>query len=366
MERTQGRLSDGREIFWYDQPGTGRVPSVDERGLERGSGVGQLRRDPLTGDWIALATARQKRTFMPSAADCPLCPSGNGRHSEVPSSEYDVVVFENRFPALGGGTADTSGRTLGDHPVSELQVAEPAIGRCEVVCFSSDHDGTFATLTPEHARLVVDAWADRTAELQQRADVEFVYLFENRGVEIGVTLQHPHGQLYAYPFVPPRAALELRRAREYADATGRSLFGDIVQSELAGERVVLADEHWVAFVPFAARWPMEVHFYPRERVNGMPDLNDAQRDSFADIYLKVLRAFDSMYDARLPYIAAWQQSPATLDRDVAWLHLELFSIRRSADKLKYLAGTESGQGAFSCDVAPDVQAQTLRDLIGAQ
>lgn len=239
MERTQGRLSDGREIFWYDQPGTGRVPSVDERGLERGSGVGQLRRDPLTGDWIALATARQKRTFMPSAADCPLCPSGNGRHSEVPSSEYDVVVFENRFPALGGGTADTSGRTLGDHPVSEPAGRGARDRTLRGGLFLQRPRRHVRDAHPEHARLVVDAWADRTAELQQRADVEFVYLFENRGVEIGVTLQHPTARLYAYPFVPPRAALELRRAREYADATGRSLFGDIVQSEPGGERVVL-------------------------------------------------------------------------------------------------------------------------------
>lgn len=356
MERVAGRLADGRQIFWYDPDGTGRVADVDRRDLGDRSGGGIVRRDPLTGDWVALAAHRQARTFLPSAAECPLCPTRVGAASEVPSPQYTVVAFENRFPSFGG-----AGAALSDG--GGLEVEQPAIGRCEVLCFSSDHDGSFADLSPTHARLVVDAWADRTADLSALDEVEFVFPFENRGIEIGVTLQHPHGQIYGYPFVPPRAATELASARTHLDATGRNLFGDVLAAELAGERVVAEDEHWVAFVPYAARWPVEVHFYPRRQVADLTELDDAERDSFAVLYLRVLRAFDRLYDARLPYIAAWQQAPVRRDRDIAWLHLEVFSIRRAADKLKFLAGSESAQGAFIGDVLPEQQAQRLREVM---
>lgn len=358
MEQTRGRLADGRDIVWFDQDGTSRTPVPDSRDLgDRGTG-GVMRRDPLTGEWIALAAHRQARTFMPAASECPLCPTRPGSLSEVPSDDYQVVVFENRFPSFGGpGVADLSGTQLYDE--------QPAVGRCEVVCFSSDHDGSFAALDQQQARLVVDAWAQRTTALNKLPQVAHVFPFENRGVEIGVTLQHPHGQIYGYPFVPPRAATELACARAHHERTGRSLFGDIIAAEqAAGERIVAQNADWIAFVPYAARWPLEVHFFPLMQVADIPGLLDQQRDSFAEIYLRVLAGFDRLYDRPMPYIASWQQAPARVDRDTAWLHLELFSIRRSADKLKFLAGSESAQGAFIGDVLPEQQAQRLREVLG--
>ena len=203
-------------------------------------------------------------------------------------------------------------------------------------------------------------------ELSARESVEYVYPFENRGAEIGVTLPHPHGQIYAYDMVPPRARKELDAARRHYSRTGRNLFGDILSRELAeGSRIVAQNATWVAFVPFAARWPVEVHLYPRRQTPDLAALDEAQRDGLAELYRDVLGRFDAMYDAPLPYISAWQQAPAKSDhpdRRLAWLHVELFSIRRSADKLKYLAGTESGQGAFSNDVAPEAVAERLREL----
>ncbi len=358
MEQTRGRLADGREIVWFDRDGTAREAVPDTRDLgERGSG-GVMRRDPLTGEWVALAAHRQARTFMPAASECPLCPTRPGSLSEVPTADYQVVVFENRFPSFGGaGDVDLTS--------AELYAEQPAVGRCEVVCFSSDHDGSFAALDVTQARLVVDAWAERTAALNALPEVAHVFPFENRGVEIGVTLQHPHGQIYGYPFVPPRAATELAHARAHRERTGRSLFGDIIAAEqAAGTRIVAQNDDWIAFVPYAARWPMEVHFFPLRQTADLAELDDAQRDSFASIYLSVLRAFDRLYDRPMPYIASWQQAPARVDRDVAWVHLELFSIRRSVDKLKFLAGSESAQGAFIGDVLPEQQAAHLREVLG--
>lgn len=359
MFRTDGRLADGRTIRWYDRE-EGREPAVDHRDLPTTTPMSQMRYDVLTGEYIVLAAHRQNRTFMPPADQCPLCPTKGDRLTEVPSESYEVAVFDNRFPALAQNV--TGIETVDD----ELFPSAPAHGACEVVCFSEDHHASFKDLTVEQMRLVVDAWADRTRELSQLDSVEYVYPFENRGVEIGVTLPHPHGQIYAYPFVPPRAKRELKAARRHHRATGRNLFGDIIAREISdGARVVAQNDTWVAFVPFAARWPLEVHLYPLRQTPDLAALDEGQRDGLAELYRDILGRFDRLYDKPLPYISAWQQAPAKADhrdRDHAWLHVELFSIRRSADKLKYLAGTESGQGAFSNDVAPETQAETLRGL----
>lgn len=339
MRRTQALLADGREIIYFDSPSAPERRVADRRDLEPVESNTQLRHDPLLDEWVAIASHRQSRTHLPPADECPLCPSAEGRRTEIPSRCYDVVVFENRFPSLSGDA-----------------------GRCEVVCFTDEHDASFADLEPAHARLVIDALADRTEVLGARPDVEQVFCFENRGEEIGVTLQHPHGQIYAYPYLPPRTAKVLASMRKHREATGRNLFADVLEAEHAGERVVAESEHWTAFVPQAARWPVEVHLYPRHRrVPDLPSLEDAERDDLARIYPHLLRTFDNLYDSPMPYISAWHQAP-TGARDEWNLHLQLFSIRRAADKIKYLAGSESAMGAFVTDTVPEDVAARLREV----
>ena len=186
----------------------------------------------------------------------------------------------------------------------------PGVGRCEVVCFTSDHNSSFGALPPARVRTVLDALADRTAEMSALPGVAQVFPFENRGVEIGVTLHHPHGQIYAYPFVPPRtramlaAAAPARRAHRR-----RNLYADVLAAErAAGVRVVAANEHWTAYVPAAARWPFEVHLAPHRQVPDIPALDDAERDAFGPLYLDVLRRFDALFDQPMPYISAWHQA----------------------------------------------------------
>jgi UDPglucose--hexose-1-phosphate uridylyltransferase len=209
---------------------------------------------------------------------------------------------------------------------------------------------------------VVDTWADRTTALSALPGVAQVFPFENRGAAIGVTLGHPHGQIYAYPYVTPRSRLMLGNARAHAERTGRNLFADVLAGEReSGDRVVVSSTHWTAFVPAAARWPVEVHVYPHRRVLDIPSLTDDERDDFAELYLDVLRRLDALYSAPLPYVAAWHQAPvADPLREHAYLHLQVSSIQRSADKLKYLAGSETGMGAFITDVLPEDVAERLR------
>ena len=359
MRRTAARLADGREIIYFDHTDDHLHRAVrDPRELDEVSTASQMRHDPILDEWVMLASHRQNRTHHPPADECPLCPSRGGRHTEIPSSDYDVVVFENRFPSLsmhaaGPGTPD----------LPPLVDAAPAVGRCEVVCFTSDHEAAFATLKPEHARLVVDAWADRTAELSALPGVVQVFPFENRGAAIGVTLGHPHGQIYAYPFVTPKTRQMLANAAAHATRTGRNLFADVLAGEReSGARVVASSANWTAFVPAAARWPVEVHLYPHRQVPDIPALTDDERDDFVHLYLNVLGRLDALYDQPLPYVAAWHQAPAGPGREHAYLHLQVTSIQRSADKLKYLAGSEAGMGAFITDMLPEDVADRLRRL----
>jgi UDPglucose--hexose-1-phosphate uridylyltransferase len=362
MRRTAGRLADGREIVYFDAAETSPPRRLDDpRDLSPTSTASEIRYDAALDEWVAIASHRQTRTHLPPTTECPLCPSSPQRQTEVPAEDYDVVVFENRFPSFA---TRLDGAVDGVAPVAvedEIFARGPGVGRCEVVCFTSDHDTPISHLPPEHVRLVVEAWVDRTEALSQVPHVEQVFCFENRGEEIGVTLSHPHGQIYAYPFVTPRTRRMLDSARRHRERTWRNLFSDILAGELAdASRVVTATDHWVAFVPAAARWPVEVHLYPRRQVPDLPALTSEERDDLTRVYLAVLRAMDGLYGTALPYISAWHQAPVRIDRDLAYLHLQVFSIKRAENKLKYLAGSESGMGVFVNDVTPEQAAASLR------
>ncbi|MEV3870870.1 galactose-1-phosphate uridylyltransferase [Streptomyces sp. NPDC049906] len=344
MKKTSTRLADGRELIYYDNRDDTVRTAADPRPLAAVATTSEVRHDRLLDDHVAIASHRQDRTYLPPADECPLCPSAAGRPTEIPDASYDVVVFENRFPSLAG-----------------------AAGRCEVVCFTSDHQASFVDLTEEQVALVLTAWTDRTAELAGLDAVEQVFCFENRGTEIGVTLAHPHGQIYAYPFTTPRTARMLRSTARHRTTTGRNLFDEVLAGELAdGSRVVLETDAWVAFVPYAAHWPYEVHLYPRRRVPDLLALDPAARAEFPRVYLDLLRRFDRLFgpDAPpTPYVAGWHQAPFTApaEREEFALHLELFTIRRTAGKLKFLAGSESGMNVFINDVPPEDAARRLRE-----
>ncbi len=389
--RTHIYLADGRDLFYYDEvsvpsvqngeTGTtdGVVPdrnATDTRELPPMPGAARMRRDPLTGEWIPLASHRMNRTHLPARADCPLCPSKPDQApSEIPAADYNVVVFENRFPSLNVREAEPPSSVDGQ----DIWPERASNGRCEVVCFTSDHESSFSSLDPTQARIVIEAWADRTRELLAVPSVRDVFCFENRGEEIGVTLAHPHGQIYAYPYVPPRTAQHTARAAEHFADTGRDLLGDILAAEKqADRRVIMRGEHWTAFVPAAARWPVEVHMVPHRHALNLAETTDAERAELATMYPALLRALDHFFtDADgepipLPYIAGWFAAPTAADADAAGtanagalprLHLQVISVMRAAGKLKYLAGSESAQGAWVSDTTPELIADRLKTVV---
>ena len=362
--RVDARLADGRELFYYDRDSGHDRSAVDLRtDLPVAQNSSQIRWNPLLRDYAVIAGHRQTRTYKPPAGLCPLCPSRPGKSTEVPAPDYEVAVFENRFPSFSLDSRATV--PLLDAPPFR---SGPGAGRCEVVSFTSDHDKPFWQLTPAHARTVIDAWADRSTALAAVESIDYVFCFENRGEEIGVTLSHPHGQIYGYPFVPPRFYTTAEALRRHRERTGDCLQCDLLRAECDAEvRIVRETEHWVTYVPFAARWPYEIRLVPRRHVPDLASLGDAERDDLAEGYLAVLAAFDRLFDTPAPYVAGWQQaptrSPADPDRDGWHLGAEIFTIRRAPGKLKFLAGSESGAGVWINDVAPEHAAARLREAL---
>jgi UDPglucose--hexose-1-phosphate uridylyltransferase len=356
--RTDLTMADGRAIHYYDL-GEVKRSAVDKRKLEPRPKVGELRLDLLTDEWVAMAPSRQNRAFLPPKEQCPLCPSHSGIESEIADSSYQVVVFDNKSPSLATPDAkfelpENSGRNT---PKPQ------AAGHCEVICYTDKHEGSFATLDLAQMRMVLEAWRDRVKELSKLPYVEHIFPFENRGEEVGVTLNHPHGQIYAYSFIPPRTERMLKIATDYLKKHGTPLLTDIIARELKDEvRLIATNAHWIAYVPFAARYPFEIHIAPRKFVSDLAHISDDVAESFPEIAKEVLLRLDGVFGIEMAYIAAWHQAPVRVGRDALGLHLQITSIRRAPGKLKYLAGSESAMGAFIMDMQPEQSATQLREV----
>ena len=319
--------------------------------------MSERRYDPTHDEWITFATHRQDRTYKPATADCPLCPTRpGGPETEIPRGHFEIAVFDNRFPSLS--TTPPAPDVQG----TELVPVEPAYGHCEVVVFTDDHDATLASVGEARIRLLVDAWAHRFAALADDPRVRYVLPFENKGEAVGVTLHHPHGQIYAYPDVPPRPAREQRAAAAHRDRTGRCVFCDVVVHETGGPRVVVEGTHFLAGVPPWARFPYEVDIWSRAHVGTLPELDAAARDDLARVLARVLAGYDACFD-RTSYLLGIHSAPVNVDDDeraLGHLHLEICPPHRGSGKLKYLAGSETFGGAFLTDVAPEVAGERLR------
>jgi UDPglucose--hexose-1-phosphate uridylyltransferase len=362
---TERTLADGRPIVYFDDEATSGPAheTADTRPLPEPPQAGEIRYDVLTGEWVTIAGHRMNRTFLPSAADCPLDPTRDpARPTEIPDGQYDVAVFANRFPSFAPLTVGPAEGAL-QPPFGPAD--RPAYGHCDVVVFSSDHDAAVVDLPIARMRTIVEAWAHRTATHSADPGIAEVFVFENSGTEIGVTLTHPHGQVYAYPVVPPRSAQLLEQARRHRQATGGHLLADVLAAEQAeGTRVVLRGEHFTAYVPRAARWPVEVHLAPHRDVPDLAALDDAERAELAVVYQELLRRVNRFHPGvdRVPYISGWHQAPTGEARELGRLHLQLFSLLRAPGKLKYLAGSESGMGAWINDTTPERIADRLREV----
>jgi UDPglucose--hexose-1-phosphate uridylyltransferase len=319
--------------------------------------MSELRWNPLLGEWLATATHRQDRTFLPPENYCPLCPTKPGGFpTEIPESSYDIVAFENKFPSL---------RRDPEPPAvegSELTPVRPGIGICEVVVYTPDHDSTLTEQPVEQIDKLVRVWTDRFRELEAHDFVDYVFIFENKGEAIGVTLNHPHGQIYAYPFIPPRIERELEQSLEHRNRTGHCLICDLIEQEKRdGRRVIAGNDSFIAYIPFFARWPYEVHICSRRHLQALTDLKRSEQRDLASILKMVLVAYDRLWNLSMPYMMVLHQRPSDgADYGYYHFHIEFYPPLRTPKKLKYLAGSETGAGMFINDTLPEEKAAELR------
>lgn len=347
---------DGRKLYLYSRrPVPDDIVPTEPLHFPV-KGTQHFRWHPVRGEWVAYASNRQNRTFLPPKEYSPLAVSLSKEFpTELPAGDYDVAVFENLFPSLTE-KADSA---------PELFVpSQPAKGSCEVVVFTQDPDTSLGMLPLDQIELILKVWADRTEAIGGRDGIEYVMPFENRGIEVGVTLHHPHGQIYSYPFVPPVPQQMLKNQTEFFEKNGRGLLEDFIQKEKAEKtRVFYENEHAISFIPVCARYPYETWVLPKKPTAWLHELKPRELEDLALALKTTLLKFDKLWNRPFPYMMVLYQAPTDGKKHPeAHTHFEFYPPYRSRDRLKYLAGTEIGAGLFVNDTWPEEKAAELRDV----
>lgn len=293
----------------------------------------------LRGEEVVYAIHRQSRIFLPAENHCPLCPtraSAGVVETEIPFPAFEIAVFDNLYPAF-----------------------QAPRGAAEVIVYTDSHDGSLGALAPERAEALMWVWRHRYREIGERPDVRYVLVFENRGVEVGATLHHPHGQIYGYPFLPPVPKLELAADVRLAGCAPCTL----LRRELSdGRRIVYENERVAAYIPYAARWPYETHVVTRQHRASLLECDPTDLRLLAESLQALTRGYDALFDRSFPYVMVVHQAP-TDGHSRGHLHVEFYPPLRTATKLKYPAGSEQGGGTFIGDTLPEDSARALREAI---
>lgn len=312
----------------------------------------EIRYDPIKKQWIIIAAHRKERPVHPDKF-CPFCPGS----PEIPDTNWDVLILPNRFPSL---RLDATPVTEGDNILYRRTQAK---GVCEVVIYTPYHNIPFEKLPNNQIKKIVELWQERYRVLGNNPEVKYVFIFENKGREIGVTLDHPHGQIYAFSQIPSLIKTELTSAEEYFQKTKTCIFCDIIEQEIIKkERIVYENEHFIAFIPFWAMFPFEVYMFPKRHILSITDLNKFEIESFVDILKTIRLKYNTYFGFDLPLMMYFHQIP-TDGKDYSYyhFHVEFRPIHRAKDKIKYPAGVEHGTGTFINPSDPEKNAKLLRE-----
>ena len=314
--------------------------------------MAELRWHPLIGDWVMIASHRQARPQMPKDW-CPFCP-GSGKVPE----HYDVYKYDNDFPAL------SQNPPVPDDVATDFFKVKEAYGKCEVILYSPGHTTTLPQLTDSHMEKLVGLWCERFEALREDKKIQYVFIFENRGDVVGVTMPHPHGQIYGYSVIPKKIELEMRHAREYYQEQGKCLFCDMLENERSfGKRIIFYNEHFTVFLPFFTEYPYGVYIFPNRHVNYITDLTPEERQSLGITIRDTVGMFDSLFDYRFPYMMCMHNAPVNIPEDTRedyHFHIEFFPPMRSADKQKFNASSETGCWAHCNPTCPETTSEELR------
>ena len=313
--------------------------------------MAELRYHPFIKDWVMIASHRQERPQMPKDW-CPFCP-GSGR---VPD-DYDVLEYDNDFPALSYDPPEP------DDVATQFFKTRPAYGKCEVILYSSDHNITLPELSKTHIHKLVSLWQQRFTELSKDSEAKYVFIFENRGKEVGVTMPHPHGQIYAFPHLPKKIELECGSAKEYYNDNGRCVFCEWMSEEKkAGTRVIFENEHFAVILPFFTEYPYGVYIISKAHRQYITDFDEKESESLAEAVRNTVGMLDSLFMRPFPYMMCMHNAPVNAEdtKDYYHFHIEFFPPMRSEDKIKYNASSETGAFAHCNPTAPEEKAQELR------
>lgn len=313
--------------------------------------MAELRYDPFTKDWVMIASHRQNRPQMPKDW-CPFCP-GSGK---VPD-HFDVYKYDNDFPALSQ-TPPTP-----DDVETALYKTRPAYGKCEVILYSPEHTVTLPELPVDHIKKLVDLWTERYIALKEDENIKYIFIFENRGDVVGVTMPHPHGQIYGYSYVPKKLELELNASKEHLEKTGKCLFCDVLENEFeAKQRIIIENDDFVAFLPFFSAYPYGMYVASKAHKQSLDQFTESEKANLADILKKVSGTLDSLFDYNFPYMMCMHQAPVNGEdtSEYSHFHIEFYPPMRSADKQKFNASSETGAWAHCNPTAPEEKAEELR------
>ena len=313
--------------------------------------MAELRWHPLIQDWIMIASHRQNRPQMPKDW-CPFCP-GSGKVPE----HYDVYQYDNDFPALSQTPPEPD-------PVDNgFFKTRPAYGKCEVILYSPEHTITLPQLSTEHIRKLVDLWAERFTAISQDEKIKYVFIFENRGDVVGVTMPHPHGQIYGYSNIPKKIELELAACKEHYEEKGRCLLCEMLEEETRfQQRIILENEDFTAFLPFFTEYPYGMYILSKNHKQNIAQFNERERNNLADMLKKVTGTMDALFDYPFPYMMCMHQNPVNSEdaSEYYHFHIEFFPPMRAADKQKFNASSETGVWAHCNPTAPEEKAEELR------
>ncbi|MFC4766180.1 galactose-1-phosphate uridylyltransferase [Effusibacillus consociatus] len=314
--------------------------------------MAELRYNPLLDDWTMVASHRQDRPNMPKDW-CPFCP-GSGK---VPD-HYDVYKYDNDFPALMFEPPEP------DPVGSDLYKTEKSYGKCEVVLYSPDHTETLPELSVDHVEKLVDLWTERFVELSRDPHHKYVMIFENRGEECGVTMPHPHGQIYAYSQMPLKIRTELDNCRKHHEATGGCLICDMNRAEKEFQgRVIHENEHFIAYIPFFTDYPYGLFIVSKNHKTALSDFTSVEKRSLAAMLKDMTGAMDTLFDRLFPYMMVLHQRPVN-DENVEeyyHFHIEFYPPLRDANKIKFYASSEMGAWAACNPLAVEETSEKLRE-----
>ncbi len=307
----------------------------------------ELRWNPLLGSWIIVSSKRQKRPWRKGT--CPFCPG-----QPETGSGWDVIVLDNKFPAL---KTDAVTSTVS----KDIYKVEKGYGYCKVVVETPQHEGDLDTIPFKNLVKYLKLLADETKNICRDKRIMYVYPFRNKGKEIGVSLPHPHSQIYALPFIPPRIKVEIKNMKEYYNKHSRCLFAKIIEMEKnEKKRILYENDEYISFLPFFAMWPYEVHIYPKKHYTSLVDVEEESLVSLADIIKVTVAGYNCLFSFSLPYIMAYHQKPCRDGYDFFHFHIEFYPVHRDENKLKFPAGIERGAWTFTYDGLPEERALELR------